>query len=138
VGANLPLDIHYAIGNFIRDGIQGKPIIIQSDGTPVRSYQYTADTAVWLWTMLLKGQAGRIYNVGSEAAYSIEQVAHLVADCFSHRPEIQILKTPDPSKLPERYVPSTKRARSELHLEETIGLKEALPRTIHALQTIDS
>lgn len=135
VGSHLPLDAHFAIGNFIRDAIAQKPVGVKSDGTPYRSYLYAADLAVWLWTILFHGKSCRPYNVGSEEALTIRQVADTVASAFKPAATVIIEKRPAPGAAAQRYVPGTKRAREELGLQARIQLKEAIERTTFWLLT---
>ena len=130
VGPYLPLDRHFAIGNFIRDRIAGGPVAILGDGTPYRSYLYAADLAIWLWTILIRGVSARAYNVGSERAVSISEVARIVADTFPPPVAVTRARTPRQDGPPERYVPDTARARSELGLREWVGLEEGIRRTL--------
>ena len=134
VGPYLPLDAHYAIGNFIRDACKGGPVCVKGDGTPYRSYLYAADLAIWLWTILFKGKSCRPYNVGSDKSINIADLANLV--CRLSNPEITftITSTADPALPPQRYVPATERARSELGLEDWISLEQAIEKTVRWLK----
>ena len=137
VGPYLPLDIHYAIGNFIRDGLADGLIRVSGDGTPYRSYLYAADLVIWLWTILFRGALGEAYNVGSEDAISIKDLAYEVSTAFSHSPQVVIAKAPMPGRPPERYVPSVRKAKESLGLDSWIKLDEALRRTIKWNQMIN-
>jgi nucleoside-diphosphate-sugar epimerase len=131
IGPYLALDKQFAAGNFVRDALAGTPIIIRGDGTPLRSYMYAADLAVWLWGILVRGKAGRAYNVGSDVAISIRDLAAAVG-LAAGRPDlpVNILGKPVAGRPPERYVPAITRAEDELGLEILIPLDEAIRRTL--------
>ena len=130
VGPHLPLDAHFAIGNFICDGLRGSPVQVRGDGTPYRSYLYAADLTVWLWTILFRGQSCHPYNVGSEESLTISQVADTVAAAFHPARSVTIDKKPVSGAAAQRYIPSTKRAQEELGLQTKIKLKDSIQRTI--------
>ena len=130
VGPHLPLNAHFAVGNFIRNGLAGGPIYVSGDGTPFRSYLYAADLAIWLWTILFRGIPGEAYNVGSEDAISISDLAYLVAASFPTSPKVVIAKCPITARAVERYVPSVRKTKEALGLASWIKLKEALDRTV--------
>ena len=129
VGPHLPLDTHFAIGNFIRDAMQGEPITIGGDGTPMRSYLYAGDLAIWLWTLLFRAPSGRAYNVGSASDLSIAELAQQVNKVLGGGSPVIIKQKPSPDKPLERYVPSICRAETELGLQVWTPLAYAIDKT---------
>ena len=129
VGPHLPLDTHFAAGNFLGDALAGRTIKIASDGSSVRSYLYAGDLATWLWTILFRAPSMRAYNVGSEEAVTIRELAAATAQAVNPAVVVEVAQAIDSKRVPHCYVPSTARAREELNLRQMISLHEALRRT---------
>ena len=129
VGPYLPLDSHFAIGNFIRDALAGGHIQVKGDGTPYRSYLYAADLSVWLWTILFRGQPCRAYNVGSDEAMDIASLARCVGQTLNGNIQPIIGAKPIKEHGIQRYVPSVERCRLELALNVWISVAQAIQKT---------
>jgi dTDP-glucose 4,6-dehydratase len=128
VGPHLPLDAHFAVGNFIRDAMKGEPIRVKN-GSPYRSYLYAADLTVWLWTILFKGAARHPYNVGSHQDITIGDLAHTVATTLHGSVAPFPATAPSLNFSASRYVPSVRLSQSSLGLNVWIPLGEAIQRT---------
>ena len=131
VGPFLPYSAHFAIGNFIGNAVKGNKIVINGDGSPLRSYLYSDDLAFWLLTVLLKGQSGAPYNVGSAEAFSILQIAEKVKALINPRIEIEIKGAGGDSRAVP-YVPSIKKAQDELGLGVWTNIDSAILKTAEA------
>lgn len=129
VGPYLPLNTHFAIGNFINDGLKGRDITITGTGSPLRSYLYASDMVIWLLKILLQGNSGEAYNVGSDKAISIKDLATTVASFF---PGIKanILNQVRATDRNQNYVPDVNKIRNDLHVPEILNLSESIHRTI--------
>jgi dTDP-glucose 4,6-dehydratase len=129
VGPSLPIDAHFAMGNFIRDALHGGPIVISGDGTPLRSFMYPTDMVNWLWAIFARGMAARAYNVGAERAVSIAETAAIVAAAAGGIPVV-VRGSGPAGALPDPYVPSTRRVREELGVAERVSVEEGVARTL--------
>lgn len=125
-GPYLPLDIHYAVGNFFRNGIRNEDIEILGDGTPERSYLYIADLMVWLWIIFLKGENLEPYNVGSDKGMSIRHTADIIANYF--QVGVRVNQSEKVGRPLSRYVPSVSKAKDKLGLNEIITFDEGVDR----------
>jgi dTDP-glucose 4,6-dehydratase len=126
------LDVHFAIGNFVRDALWADEIVVRGDGSPLRTYLDQNDLANWLLTLLEKGRPGEIYNLGSNEVVSVADLANLVRDLIAPDKRVRILGKADPSHARNRYVPDIRKARSEFGLDVTIPLAESIRRASKA------
>jgi dTDP-glucose 4,6-dehydratase len=126
VGRDLPLNVHFAIGNFIRDALTGKEIVIRGDGSTVRSYMDQRDLANWLNKMLFDGVSQSAYNVGSDEPITIKDLADLVRNVLAPNNPVIIQAVADAVDIRNRYVPLIDKAKSELGLTLNYTLEQSI------------
>jgi nucleoside-diphosphate-sugar epimerase len=126
VGPHMPFDKHFAIGNFIADAVEGRPIRVKSDGRPLRSYLYMSDLMRALITILIDGVVARPYNVGSDEAITIDELAHRVNRVAGGTGVLIEGAHSDPL---DRYVPDMTRMRTELGFAQQVSLDNAIAQT---------
>ena len=126
VGRDLPFNVHFAIGNLIFDALREEVITIKGDGTPIRSYLDQRDLALWLWTLLFNGSNSEVYNIGSDHAISILELAHTVRDTLSPGKEIVVLGKNNASPYRNRYVPDIQKINNHFGLQPNYSLVESI------------
>jgi nucleoside-diphosphate-sugar epimerase len=124
-GPYLPLDGSYAFGNFVNNVLNMRDIVINGDGTAVRSYLYAADLVIWLLRILSSGKANAIYNVGSDVAINIKKLALEIA-----AGDVGVSISQSDVQGGNRYVPSIEKAKIELELQCYTSLERSIQKTI--------
>ncbi len=109
-GRHIPRDGRYALGSFVRDALSNDaaPIRIAGDGRAVRSYLDGHAMAHGLMTALVAGTCGTAYNIGSDEAVTIADLAIRVRDRLSPGRDIAILGGAGNGQR-SRYVPDVSR-----------------------------
>jgi len=133
VGEDLPLNVHFAIGNFIKNALEGKAIVVNGDGLPVRSYMYQSDLARIITKLVLKEGGAGIYNLGSDEAISIKNLAYLVRDVVNPQLPVEILGIKD-KNIKDFYFPNISKLKKEFPHEVFLNTREAIIKTINNLK----
>ena len=127
VGSYLPRDKHFAIGNFIEDGLNNRPIQVKADHLVYRSYMYADDLVEWLMRLCELGNSDcPILNVGSDEALEIREVAKKVADKFS----VPFINTDIQKTTVDRYIPSIEKAKHFGSLKIKHDIRLSIDETI--------
>ena len=108
-GRYLNKNIHFALGNFIKDAVEGTDIIIKSDGTSIRSYLDQDDLARNLLILLERAKAGSIYNIGSDQSICLKDLAYKIKNMLNPNINVKILSGPRDIHYKPMYVPNVDR-----------------------------
>ena len=131
IGHHLPRDQHFAIGNFLADGLARRPIQVKARKAVYRSYMHADDLVRWLMTLAdAADREAPVYNVGSDEALTMGEIARVVAERFDVPAEVPAVT----DMAVDRYVPSVARARSELGLALSFDLASAVDEVATRLE----
>jgi nucleoside-diphosphate-sugar epimerase len=122
-GPHLPLEKHFAIGNFVSSSLLGKPINIHGNSNTTRSYLYPTDLVHCLLQMSVI-ESDAIFNIGSDIPISMLFLAEKVSTIVGNVPIIQSGE----DKQPSNYVPSITNLRKYVTNKPFIPIDEILVR----------
>ncbi len=130
VGPYMPLNAQFAFGNFIQNAMHDETISMQSDGSSLRTFLYTADLVCWFFKLLLNGKNMVPYNIGGATKeISILEIAQYVSQSFDNKIKIEVLQK-EKSANRGRYIADVSAIMKDLNITSVIGLEESLDRTV--------
>jgi UDP-glucuronate decarboxylase len=137
-GPGLKITDRRVIPDFARDVVSGRDIIMLSDGSPRRTFCYSADAIAGYYKVLAKGRPGEPYNVGVETPEIsmvdlAERIATLGRELLGYRGRVVRQASTEQDYLvdnPTRRCPIIQKARRELGYSPAIGLDEGLRRSM--------
>jgi UDP-glucuronate decarboxylase len=137
-GPGLKITDKRVLPDFARDVLGGRDIVLHSNGSPTRTFCYTADAIAGYYKILVRGAPGEAYNIGVETPeISMSDLAALVVrqarELFGYQGGIVHEESPEREYLvdnPNRRCPIIDKARNELGYNPSISLEEGLRRSL--------
>lgn len=136
-GPGITLDDGRVFGDFVRSVVEGKDIVLNSDGAAQRAFCYVSDATRAFFTVLLKGEDGEAYNMGNpNNELSILELAKLLISLYPEK-EIEIIMNNPRNqdgyiRSPlSRGLPDISKIK-ELGWNPQIDVREAFRRTIES------
>ena len=137
-GPGLKISDRRVIPDFARDVMNGRDIVMLSDGKPKRTFCYVADAVIGYYKALVRGEHGEAYNIGVDRPeISMKELADKVVSTaralFDYQGRV-ILEAPQESDYlvdnPNRRCPDMTKSRTQLAYDPTILVDEGLRRSL--------
>jgi nucleoside-diphosphate-sugar epimerase len=122
-GPHLPLDAHFAVGNFLSSALKREPIRINGNPATTRSYLYPVDLIHCLLEMAVTEFKSTV-NIGSDTPISMFQLAEEICQNIGKVPILLLGE----NAIQSNYVPSVKNLRQYITDKKFISLDESLNR----------
>lgn len=125
-GPRMRIEDGRVVSNFLVQAIQGKPLTIYGDGTQTRSFCYVDDEVRGI-IALLDGDTTGPVNIGNPGEFTVTELAQIVLEVTDSTSEI--VYEPLPVDDPTQRKPDITLARTHLHWEPQVALRDGLLRT---------
>lgn len=137
-GPGLKITDKRAPPDFANDILNGRDIVLLSDGSPTRTFCYIADAIIGYYKVLFNGTPGESYNIGNDSPeISIRDFAHqnvaIARALFDYQGEVKFASSEDADYLtdnPHRRCPNIDKARTQLSFEPSVSLDEGIRRSL--------
>jgi dTDP-glucose 4,6-dehydratase len=131
VGQYLPMNSYYVVGNLIKNILNNESLKIKSNYQIIRSYMYSDDLVKWLFKILFNSNPScPIYNVGSNTAVEIHELAVLLAKKYNLRIKSMVTN----NRAIDKYIPNIDKAKKQLGLKNKLNSFQAIIKTIDLLK----
>lgn len=137
-GPGLKITDGRVLPDFARDVLNGRDIVMYSDGSPKRTFCYSADAITGYYKVLVKGHPGEAYNIGIERpeismAELADKVIENAREFFGYSGKLVRGQSKEADYLvdnPNRRCPSIEKARSHLGYDPQILVDDGLRRAL--------
>ena len=131
VGKRLPLSKHFVIGNFIKNILDKKDIIIKSQKKVIRSYMHADDLVFCLFKLLFDHREKfKTFNVGSEDEIDIKNIAIKLSRKYNSKVIMPSLKKNNGF---DKYIPDISKFRKKYNYKKKLSSYRAILKTINQL-----
>jgi nucleoside-diphosphate-sugar epimerase len=137
-GPGLKITDGRVLPDLCRDALSGRDVVLHSDGSPTRTFCYSADAVTGYIKTLVHGHAGEAYNIGVELPeISMADVAQMIVDTARHLfgYDGKVVHHPHQEAAylvdnPSRRCPVIEKARTHLGYDPQVSLEEGIRRSL--------
>uniref|UniRef100_A0A0D9VSL8 UDP-glucuronate decarboxylase n=1 Tax=Leersia perrieri TaxID=77586 RepID=A0A0D9VSL8_9ORYZ len=130
-GPRMCLDDGRVVSNFVAQTLRKQPMTVYGDGKQTRSFQYVSDLVDGLVTLMESDHIGP-FNLGNPGEFTMLELAQVVKETID--PSARVEFKPNTADDPHMRKPDISKAKSLLHWEPKISLKQGLPRMVSDFQ----
>lgn len=132
-GPTIKLDDGRVFADFANCVVQGKNIVLNSDGSAKRSFLYISDMIIALFTVLLNAPTCQAYNIAADTQTSILDLANTLCNLYPEKNlKVEFKANTDANYIRSKSTSAELSAKKlkQLGWQQTINIKDGFKRMI--------